>query len=136
MQSFYIRSCVKCNNIIAITRSISHQFRMYFSIYLFFLNSQKIAFFSLVYCLVLINHLFTPVQYKLQFKKFIYLCYSILSISNYEMYDVLLPNFLTNALNYLICFAKYFTLLMPYFQRMYNVLLKVISRIQYNRKHA
>ena len=134
MQSFYIRSCVKYNNIIAITRSISHQFRMYFSIYLFFLNSQKIAFFSLVYCLVLINQLFTPVQYKLQFKKFIYLCYSILSISNYEMYDVLLPNFLTNALIYLIYFTKYFTLLMPYYKRMY--LLKDIFRIQYNRKHA
>ena len=84
--------------VISIARSIFYQSRMFFNIYLLFLISQKIKIFSLVYCLLLL-------------KESNYLCYSILSILNYEIYDVYLQQFCTNALNYLIYYLKYFTIL-------------------------
>ena len=117
----YIGLYMKYDIVIAI--SIFYQFKMFFNIYLLFLISQKIAFFSLVYCLLLL-------------KEFTHLCYSILSILNYEIYDVCLPQFCTNALSYLIYFLKYFTILMPYYKFMHNVLLKTIFLAQYNRKYA
>ena len=121
VQLIYIGLYMKYDIVIAI--SIFYQFRMFFNIYFLFLISQKIALFSLVYCLILL-------------KEFAYLCYSILSILNYEIYDVYLPQFCTNALSYLIHFLKYFTILMPYYKFMHNVLLKTIFLTQYNRKYA
>ena len=108
---------------IVVARSIFYQFRMFFNIYLLFLISQKIACFSLVYCLLLL-------------KEFTYLCYSILSLLHYDIHDVFLPQFCTNALKYLIYLLKYFTILMPYYILIYNVLLKIIFLAQYNIKYA
>ena len=96
--------------VIVIARSIVYQSRMLFKIYLLFLISEKITNFSLVYYLLLL-------------KEFNYLCYSIFSILNYEIYDVYLQQFCTNALHYLIYFLKYFTILINFL-------------VQYNRKYA